>query len=178
VNPPTAGGAPPDKKKMFLLAGLGLVIIIVYKQMALSPPTPLPDAQSVNTGAAPGTETAPGQAGTPIVPVKPLSEERIETAGQSWGRDPFIGDDTVAAQNTVTTPVVARPQVNDEAALALTGIAWSKNKAAAIINGQVVREGDLLPVKGKKIYKVLSILKNRVILQDQDKTITLRVRGG
>lgn len=178
MNPPTTGGASPDKKKMFLLAGLGLVIIIVYKQMALSPPTTPPDTQSVNTGAMPEAETPPGETSALAITEEPLPKERIETAGQSWGRDPFIGDDTGDAQNAGTTPVLTRPRVNDEAALVLSGIAWSKNKAAAIINGQVVREGDLLPVKGKKIVKVLSILKNRVILQDQDKTITLRVRGG
>ncbi|MBI5555056.1 MAG: hypothetical protein HY920_04295 [Elusimicrobia bacterium] len=178
MSSPTTGGAPPDKKKMFLLAGLGLVIIMVYKQMALSPPTPPPDAQSVDSGVGPVVETPSGEERAPTTTEEPSPKERIETAGQSWGRDPFIGDDTVDAQNTGTTPVMTRPQVNEEAALMLSGIAWSKNKAAAIINGQIVRAGDLLPVKGKKIYKVLSILKNRVILQGQDKTITLRVRGG
>jgi hypothetical protein len=178
MGQPTAGGAPPDKKKLFLLLGLGLVIIIIYKSMVLSPPAPPPDTQPIDA------ETESGVGG-PMVEEKasPMAEdvlpkEKIESAGQYWGRDPFIGDTNGEEQQPGTSVVAPKPAVNEEAALVLSGIAWSKNKAVAIINGQVVREGDLLPVKGKKIYKVITILKNRVILQDQDKTITLRVRGG
>ncbi|MDD5491312.1 MAG: hypothetical protein PHV60_01350 [bacterium] len=178
MNQPTAGGAPPDKKKMFLLLGLGLVIIVIYKSVVLSPPSPSPDVQSVDTGTETGVVIPPVEEKVPVVTEEAVPKETIETAGQSWGRDPFIGDAAGEQQQSGTSVAVTKPPVSEEAALVLSGIAWSKNKAVAIINGQVVREGDLLPVKGKKIYKVITILKNRVILQDQDKTITLRVRGG
>lgn len=175
---PTAGGAPPDKKKMFLLLGLGLVIIVIYKSVVLSPPAPPPDAQSVDTGTDGGVAIPPVEEDTPVITEESLPKEKIETAGQFWGRDPFIGDTGGEEQRPGASVVTPKPTGSEESALVLSGIAWSKNKAVAIINGQVVREGDLLPVKGKKIYKVITILKNRVILQDQDKTITLRVRGG
>lgn len=178
MAPPTVGGAPPDKKKMFLLLGLGLVIIVIYKSVVLSPPARPPDAQSVDTGTDAGVVIPPAEEKVPVVTEEVVPKEIIETAGQSWGRDPFIGDIAGEQQQSSTSAAVPKPPVNEDAALVLSGIAWSKNKAVAIINGQVVREGDLLPVKGKKIYKVITILKNRVILQDQDKTITLRVRGG
>jgi hypothetical protein len=175
---PTAGGAPPDKKKMFLLLGLGLVIIVVYRSMVLSPPAPPPGIQPDDSGTESGVLIPPGEENTPTITEEALAKEKIETAGQFWGRDPFIGDSTREEQRPVTSSAVSKPPVSEETALVLSGIAWTKNKAVAIINGYVVREGDLLPVKGKKIYKVINILKNRVILQDQDRTITLRVRGG
>lgn len=173
---PTAGGAPPDKKKMSLLIGLGLVIIIVYKSMVLSPPPPAD--QSTETEIEPGIVIPTVEEKAIPEAEEVLPKEKIETAGQYWGRDPFIGDSGADEQKPGTNVTTPKPQTSEESALVLSGIAWSKNKAVAIINGQVVREGDLLPVKGKKIYKVISILKNRVILHDQDKTITLRVRGG
>jgi hypothetical protein len=175
---PTAGGAPPDKKKMFMLLGLGLVIIIVYKSMVLSPPPPPPADQSADAGTEPGVGIPPVEEKAAPATEEVLPKDKIESAGQYWGRDPFSGDTGGDEQKPGTTVVTPKPQVSEESALILSGIAWSKNKAVAIVNGQVVREGDLLPVKGKKIYKVITILKNRVILQDQDKTITLRVRGG
>jgi hypothetical protein len=175
---PTAGGSPPDKKKMFLLLGLGLAIIFVYKSVVLSPPAPPPDAQPIDTGTDAGVAIPPAEENAPLITEESLPKEKIETAGQFWGRDPFIGDTGGEEQRPGTSAVTPKPAVSEESALVLSGIAWSKNKAVAIINGQVVREGDLLPVKGKKIYKVITILKNRVIMQDQDKTITLRVRGG
>lgn len=173
--------APPDKKKIFMLLGLGLVVIIVYKSVILSPPTP----QSGISGTAIEVVKIPAGEATSAETEEPLPQEKLDPAGQSWGRDPFISDIAVEGKNpeppvTTTKPpvTVTKPPENEEAALVLSGIAWSRNKAVAIINGQVVREGDLLPVQGKKIYKVITILKNRVILQGQDKTITLRVRGG
>ncbi len=170
--------APPDKKKIFLLLGLGVISIIVYKSAVLSPPAPVPDDQPVDSDIAIVAAVPPAEKNVPGREEQPLSQEKTDAAGQSWGRDPFIGDSAGEEQKPGTAVTVTKPLVNEEPALVLSGIAWSKNKAVAIINGQVVREGDLLPVQGKKIYKVLTILKNRVILQGQDKTITLRVRGG
>ncbi len=170
--------APPDKKKIFLLLGLGLVIIIVYKSMVLSPPSPPPDAQPIDPGTVTSVVKSPVAETAPARIEQALPKEKVDLTGQSWGRDPFIGDTAGTEQKTGTAVTVTNPPADEVAALVLSGIAWSKNKAVAIINGQVVREGDLLPVQGKKIYKVLTILKNRVILQGQDKTITLRLRGG
>ncbi|MDD5260014.1 MAG: hypothetical protein PHD29_08595 [bacterium] len=175
---PTAGGAPPNKKKIFLLLGLGLVIIIVYKFMVFSPPAPPLEVPSVDSDTTSGIQPPLERENFPVKNEQALSQEKIDTSGQFWGRDPFVGDTAGEASRPATTAELPKSLASEEQALVLSGIAWSKNKAVAIINGQVVREGDLLQAKGKKIYKVITILKNRVILQGHDKTITLRVRGG
>jgi hypothetical protein len=180
------GKKSPDKKQIIILVALGLAILFVYKQMVLKP-TPAPESAPAATGEV--TDTA--------VPVESVPSTRANTtekefavlgstpeaagdsSGQAWGRDPFVGaGDSSPENNTVTPGPVAVTPAKEEDLLELTGIAWYKNKALAVINGQVVHEGEYLYIKGKKAYLVISILKNRVLLKNDAKTITLRVRGG
>ena len=173
-------------KKIFILAGLGLLIVIIYKQVVLKPQTAeTPEATpSATSGSPPLTDTA-----VPVYTPGVKPEVAVSTAtkvtssdviNQAWGRDPFLGEDDgspVTNPDTTINPPPPKPVIEEDL-LMLTGIAWQKNKALAIINGQVVHEGEYVYIKGKKTYQVITILKNRVMLKANEKTITLRVKGG
>lgn len=180
------GGAPSDKKKVLILLGLGVTIIFVYKTVVLDKSRPA----ETSTAVATVQESAPAE------PVSPSAEEHIsretlpkedeahrQPVNLSWGRDPFTGFSNVEEKKPSSQygPVSAIPSAQkkpEQDPLILSGIGWSKNRALAIINGYVVHEGDTVVAQGKKVYKVISILKNRVVMDDNGKTIILRVRGG
>jgi len=54
----------------------------------------------------------------------------------------------------------------------LTGIIFSPTKKLAVIRGEFYRQGDVY--KGKRI---LEILEDRIVLQDGDREITLKLGG-
>lgn len=91
-----------------------------------------------------------------------LSDELIaQLHAESWGKDPFYHDFSIPE---------ATPQVTEEVSLHLLGIVYRELNARALINGQVLKEGDFLDK-----YKIIKIAPDYVDLESGGKTITLRV---
>lgn len=181
------GSASPDKKRIIILVLLGVAILIVYKKSILdrSQLSSTPDIAGVEEmsqtllppSVEEGTTSYMVLPGTSLAPAPPAPENT------SWGRDPFVGtyygEEKPVSQSPDEKPVpVQRSQKPKSETLILSGIGWSRNRALAIINGQVVHEGETISTKEKKRYKVITILKNRVVMDRNGTTIILRVRGG
>jgi hypothetical protein len=100
---------------------------------------------------------------------KPLSGinrgglDKLQEAS-SWGRNPFYFPRAGVNGNQ------ERPSAFDGSGLQLSAILYHPEGSVAIINHQIVRQGD--EVAGKK---VVSILENRVIMQDLSGVTELRL---
>lgn len=187
VTPLNKGSASPDKKRMVILFLLGVVIIIVYKKTILdrSQSSSTPEISGVVKPSQPLLPPPLAEGTTPriAVPGVPLVSAPPAPESASWGRDPFVGtyyeeEKPVSQPPEEKQAAVQHPQKSESEMLLLSGIGWSRNRALAIINGQVVHEGEIIATKEKKRYKVISILKNRVVVDHEGITIILRVRGG
>ncbi len=77
-----------------------------------------------------------------------------------WGNDPFY--------RTRLTPTTT--PANDAVALRLLGILYREVGAQALINGRIIKEGDI--VDG---YRVTAITRDFVTMQGAGRTIELRV---
>jgi len=117
----------------------------------------------------PPVSTAPtAPAPNAIIPVaeKPFAEvdsDYIERCRQRpWGRDPFYN-----GYNPNRPIEISAEEVN----LHLLGILYREINAQALINGQVVKKGDV--VDG---YEITEITKEYVTVKDGNKMIHLRVR--
>lgn len=177
----SSSNLPVDKKKIALLIIFILIIFFLYKNMIFKSAvpanpipenTPVPSPDTIDSGKV-TTEESPSQS------IESFEKEAVD---RSWGRDPFVGNigtgQTVVNQSKQPNQNEPKDPSTEESPLLLSGIASSRNRALAIINGQIVHEGDYLQVKGKKSFEVISIFKNRVILRKNGKIITLRVGGG
>ncbi len=79
-----------------------------------------------------------------------------KTAGtSSWGRNPFFFPRAEAHSSQI------RETTNDAGGLQLSAILYHEEGSVAIINHRIVRQGDLIGGR-----KVVSILEDRVIIQD------------
>lgn len=87
---------------------------------------------------------------------------KIKKIPERWGRDPFVSDETVFSK----ARKIRRPRK-----LYLSGIAYKNGAYLAVIDGIVVKEGDM--IEGKT---VLTIKKDRVILKQKDKFEALKLR--
>ncbi len=87
-----------------------------------------------------------------------------ERASGRWGRDPFLIEGA-RLKNTEGMPTKA-PSLN----LKLTGIVWDQNRAHAMINDYVVKEGD--EIGGAK---VVAIRRDSVTLVKDGVQHTLRL---
>ena len=101
-------------------------------------------------------------------PVPPLDRtSQLTQAKQRWGRDPFFGlpiEDNGFRESTTD-------QSSDE--LVLSGISLKGNRAMAIVNRTIVREGD--EVFG---MKVLAIERDRVVFAKNSHEIILHLGTG
>lgn len=99
---------------------------------------------------------------------KPISTEVInisenERRALRWGIDPF----RVSGLQLET-----RPQAAELSKFRLTGILWSENRSAAIINDQIVHQGDSL-----NGCTILEIGKESVSIQCEGQMAELRQGG-
>ena len=94
------------------------------------------------------TASLPGQG------VKPLAREDA-----NWGRCPFSGRVYISSSASAKN-----------IDLKLTGILWEENKASALINNAIFKEGDEIGS-----YILFKIKKNSVIVSDGNKEIELKL---
>ncbi|MBI1884663.1 MAG: hypothetical protein HYS08_10750 [Chlamydiae bacterium] len=87
-----------------------------------------------------------------------LSEKR---APLDWGLDPFRSPHQVPQNLSVNLGT-----------LDLTGILWSRENRAAIINDKVVHTGDSM-----EGFKIVEIFKDHLLIEKDDKTFELRQKG-
>ncbi len=83
----------------------------------------------------------------------------VVTQDAQWGRCPFSG--------RVYAPLSGNVKSID---LKLTGILWEENKASALINNSIFKEGDTIGS-----YILVKIKKNSVIVNDGNKEIELKL---
>lgn len=99
--------------------------------------------------------TAPeGGAGTGFVTINMPGPPK-KSSHADWGRNPFVFSSGVSQDIT------------------LGGILWDINRPAAIISGEIVSKGDSV---GR--YVVVDVQQDRVILNDGQKDIDLRLGKG
>jgi hypothetical protein len=97
------------------------------------------------------------------------SEATDFSAASSWGRDPF----TSAELDMVTVDSMMGADVENEIRqrrFNLTGILKRGNRAVAIVDQELVREGDLIDDA-----EVLKIETEKVVLKQDDKELELRL---
>ncbi|HLG22761.1 MAG TPA: hypothetical protein VI382_08085 [Candidatus Manganitrophaceae bacterium] len=87
-----------------------------------------------------------------------LEQKRILTR---WGRDPF----------SLPPPSGGEPSIEGREPLSLSAIIYREGKGAAIINDQIVREGDR--IEGLEVEQVFS---DRVFLREGSRVKELKVR--
>lgn len=87
---------------------------------------------------------------------------KIKRIPTRWGRDPFVSDEEVFSK----VKKIRRPRK-----LYLSGIAYKNGAYLAVIDGAVVKEGDV--VEGRT---VVTIKNDRVILKQKDKFEALKLR--
>ena len=89
-------------------------------------------------------------------PAAAIQLQKPEEEDAVWGRDPFSGKIYSAASKGVN--------------LELKGILWDEKSPSALIEGEIVKEGDTI---GQ--YTVIKINKDRVILSDGTKNFELKI---
>jgi hypothetical protein len=90
--------------------------------------------------------------GAPVFVTPEMSGQSKKSSYPDWGRNPFVVSSAVSQE------------------FILGGILWDVNKPAAIINGEVVAKGDSVGS-----YVVVEVQPDRVILNDGEKDIELRL---
>lgn len=90
--------------------------------------------------------------GAPVFGTPEISGQPKKSSYPDWGRNPFVFSSAVSQDFT------------------LGGILWDVNKPAAIISGEVVAKGDSVGS-----YVVVEVQPDRVILNDGEKDIELRL---
>ncbi|MBI1871087.1 MAG: hypothetical protein HYS07_07845 [Chlamydiae bacterium] len=134
-----------------ILLGLILTILLVKSILFRHPATFVNPSKVEDTGLT-------GREPLPLV----LSEKEEVKLG--WGMDPFRNPES---------PIREEKAGSTEARnLSLSGVSWYQDRGAAIINNQIVHEGDRIGD-----FTVQYILKDHVLLQKGDQTIELRSQG-
>lgn len=150
------------RQRILTILGIAVAVLAVYTFVFRARPdspkilaTPggpaspaLAAAQSTGSGAAPTSPAAPAAAAAPAPTPPPAVLEPLV-----WGSDPFVRDFLL---------------VNELAAFKLKAVSIGDGTASALINDQILEEGDL--VKGKRI---VSIQADRVILEQGGRTFVL-----
>lgn len=106
------------------------------------------------TSATPASVTPASVTPVPVTEVSPPETKKTEG---SWNNNPF-----------------ARPLDNGSVQdLVLYAIIYRKGDSAALINGQIVREGDSIG-----LAKVIDITETQVIVQQENEVFKLHFTGG
>ncbi len=146
---------PKNSKNMLILGVLFLVIILVYgknlfKKKEVTPES-LPEFE----------QTSEGNSGE-ILSETTEKNSKGREGPLRWGRDPFVADEILTAK----LEMINRPRK-----LFLSGIAYKEGVYLAVIDGKVVKKGDIIENK-----KIINISEDRIILQENDKFEVLKVR--
>ncbi len=105
---------------------------------------------------------------------KPFVEQK-RGASPRWGRDPFaipirpLRSDTVGVDKEASKDA-SKEESKSGKAVSLSAIIYKGGEGAAIINGRIVRKGDI--VEG---MEVLQVLLDRVVLKEGSRVVELRV---
>jgi hypothetical protein len=113
---------------------------------------------SPSTTAAPAAalpDAAPGSAGKPSADTTAKTSLMTPRPPETWGTDPFVRDWIM---------------VNELANFSLKAITLGGDRAYALINDQIVEEGD--QISGKRIVRIES---DRVTLEQGGRTFTLQL---
>lgn len=121
---------------------------------------------------ATGGAGSPAPAGAALVAGGRASLPAEATTG--WGRDPFRKSFSDGGDEGVAAPVwrSGRPS-SSGSGLFLQGVMVGPTGRTALINGQIVREGDRVGS-----YSILSIGHRSVVLMQNGSATTLTIRGG
>ena len=124
-----------------------IILVLIWARALKGTGSRRPSEQSKDTSVV----ALPG--GTGIGPAAfDASSQPKKSSYEDWGKNPFVFSSGVS-QNFI-----------------LEGILWDINKPAAIISGEIVGKGD--PVGS---YVVVDVQQDRVILNDGEKDIELRL---
>lgn len=147
-----------DRKRLELIGTAILVVVFVFllsNSFKKTRPKRMPPSQ------APSAKASPAQQAGFIFGSKREIETKdiIDVKAEPWGRNPFILEE------------VAKGDIDSIAGLRLMGVTASeKAKSMAIINNEIVSVGSVI---GK--FKILSISKDRVIVNDGERDYELRI---
>lgn len=154
-----------DKKKAELvITGVLIVIFIIVLTNSIMkirgkiPPAPKPklvDEVSEPPALTTRKETLSVKT-EQFISKETLKKDIRQKTEPSWGRDPFVREETVISQDSGVS------------SLKLMGITTGGSKSMAIINNEIVNVGSKV---GK--FTVLKIVKDRVVLTDGEKNFEL-----
>lgn len=140
-----------EKIQIAVTAALAVVLLVLLGRPFIAPKLKAPKAPLVAQPIAPPEPAvAPESASV-------FEQLKEEASRLKLGRDPF------------NKPV--GPAAN--AGPVLSGIVWDPREPAAIIDGQIVRIGDMLA--SPAVEKVVDIGKNHVILNDGTRNLELKL---
>lgn len=159
-------------KRTLVMIGVLLVLLIYY----------VIDSGFFSGSASSAPQNQPSQ-----VEATPVSEDKTDVRkytqvaavselswGGSWGRDPFfyVSPDSLegSEQGDFASRLFGTTDGSQVSDLKLTGISWAGRSGFALINGNVVSEGDA--VGG---YRVSEIALDYVLLDQGSKTIRLQM---
>ncbi|MBI3318819.1 MAG: hypothetical protein HYZ90_06755 [Candidatus Omnitrophica bacterium] len=137
------------KKKIWLMAGLSLLAVVVWVRGLTSRPS------------SGGGVSLPAPSGVPVE--EKTQESASFPEGGEWGGNPFDLE-----RRTVAPPV--SPVGGEEPSHVASGILWDPKSPSAIVDNRVVSAGDSV---GR--WQVVEIQKDKVVLSDGVSTQTLSV---
>lgn len=146
---------PKNIKNLLVLGTLFAVIILVYGK-SIFKKAPKPQENIPRVVQSTGENVAETVPGAPEVP------PRTKRIPPGWGRDPFVAEEPTATKLT---------RLQQPRKLFLSGIAHKEGLYLAIIDGKVVKKGDI--IEGREIT---NITEDRVTLKKNDKIEILKLR--
>lgn len=156
-----------------IVIALGLLLLGVGLRLWLGRPAPRPGRAARPAGEV--AQVSPGAAQeaprAPLTPSPDLTVRRDELEALSsgpWGRNPFLTSDEEAALRAHAGPADLS---SDFAPREVRAILMSEGRRMAMIDGRVVREGDLI---GNE--RVLEIRPHAVVLGRGNRTRTVELQ--
>ena len=129
-----------------------MVLVWVQALKGAGPRRPSERSRGIAVIAGPADRLPSGGGGAPVFMTPRMSGQPKKSSYPDWGRNPFVFSSAVSQE------------------FILGGILWDVNKPAAIISGEVVAKGDSVGS-----YVVVEVQPDRVILNDGEKDIELRL---
>ena len=144
-----------NEKRMLIFLGIIVVVFLIMqlkgkKDSSKSVPKTKNIASSVN-----GKRNESSTVASP-------EKEYIRIDYKEWGRNPFED----------RSRTIEQTYVEIKSSLSLKGILWKKGKPFAIINDQILAEGE-----SKGGIRVISISNNKVVCSTKGRTFTLEWKG-
>lgn len=159
------------KNKVFIIiAAIFLSLIIAYNIKFFS-------QRREKSNTPPSVEKTPDIIESPLEKKESSLTKEKELLSPLWGRNPFLlpgeeklGRSFFLASSSENSSAVETRKMQEEKELSLTAILYSKMSSRAIINHEIVQEGDTL--SGGKV-KVIKIMPEQVTLSREGKTFIL-----